>query len=107
MTNRRAKLEALLQAEPHDPFLRYSLAMEMQKEGDFAASLEAFAALQQEAPPYVPAFFMAGQLLVRLDRIPEARAVLRSGIETARLVGDQHAAGEMSELLATLGRSGD
>ena len=50
-----------------------------------------------------PAFFMAGQQLVRLQRIDEARTILRDGIAAARIQGDLHAAGEMTEFLASLG----
>jgi hypothetical protein len=57
--------------------------------------------------PYVPAFFMAAQQLARLDLVAEARAKLRAGIEVARATGDAHAAGEMSEFLATLGALGE
>jgi hypothetical protein len=93
----------MLAEEPGDLFLRYSLAMELDKEGEHAASLERFAELTREGPPYVPAFFMAGQQLARLGRVAEAQAVLRNGIEAARAQGDAHAAGEMSEFLASLG----
>jgi hypothetical protein len=55
----------------------------------------------------VPAFFMAGQQLTRLGRVEEARAALRDGIEAARAAGDAHAAGEMSEFLASLGSAGE
>jgi homoaconitase/3-isopropylmalate dehydratase large subunit len=37
------------------------------------------------------------------QRIDEARATLREGIEEARRQGKAHAAGEMSELLMSLG----
>jgi tetratricopeptide (TPR) repeat protein len=104
--SRRAKIEAMLADDPNDVFLRYSLALELEKEGDHAASLARLAELQTESPPYVPAFFMAAQQLVRLDRVDEARRVLRDGIEQARLQGNAHAAGEMAELLASLGDSG-
>ena len=40
--SRREKIEAMLAHEPEDTFLRYSLAMELQKEGDFDASLARF-----------------------------------------------------------------
>jgi hypothetical protein len=46
---------------------------------------------------------MAAQQLARLERVAEARAVLRTGIEEARRQGNGHAAGEMSEFLAGLG----
>ncbi|MBI2827359.1 MAG: hypothetical protein HYX69_22015 [Planctomycetia bacterium] len=97
----------MLAQEPGDSFLRYSLAMELDKEGEHERSLELLRALGAERPPYVPAFFMSGQQLARLARIAEARAVLRDGIEAARTAGDAHAAGEMSEFLAGLGAAGE
>ncbi len=103
MSSRREKIEAMLEADPQDTFLRYSLAMELDKEGAHEESLARFAQLRADDPPYVPAFFMAAQLLVRLDRIDEARSILRDGIEHARAQNNAHAAGEMSEFLATLG----
>jgi len=101
--SRREKIEVMLAEEPHDTFLRYSLAMELDKEGDHAASLANFTELTRDEPPYVPAFFMAGQQLARIGRMSEARGFLRTGIESARAQGDVHAAGEMSEFLASLG----
>jgi len=95
----------MLADDPGDVFLRYSLAMELDKEGDHEASLARFGELTRDQPPYVPAFFMAGQQLARLGRMDEARRVLRDGIEAARIQGDTHAAGEMGEFLASLGNS--
>jgi len=97
----------MLADEPRDTFLRYSLAMELEKEGDHDASLAKFNELTRDEPPYVPAFFMAAQQLARLDRINEARTYLRNGIEIARTQGNAHAAGEMSEFLASLGSAGE
>lgn len=107
MPTRREKLEALLLQEPADQFLRYGLAVEMDNEGCSQESLALFAGLAQDRPPHVASFFRGAQLLVRLDRIDDARAWLRKGIEAARLQGDAHAAGEMSELLANLGTLGE
>ncbi|MGE0609298.1 MAG: hypothetical protein AB7O62_19560 [Pirellulales bacterium] len=107
MSTRREKIEAMLADEPQDVFLRYTLAMEQEKAGEHEASLAGFRGLMQDATPYVPAFFRAGQQLVGLDRVDEARAALRDGIEAARQQGDSHAAGEMAELLASLGKLGE
>ena len=93
----------MLQEEPTDTFLRYSLAMELDKESDHDRSISLLEGLTRDDPPYVSAFFMAGQQLTRLGRINDARSYLRDGIEAARGQGDSHAAGEMSEFLATLG----
>jgi hypothetical protein len=77
--------------------------MELEKVGEHDESLSRLRELAGETPPYVPAFFMAGQQLTRLGRIEEARTVLREGIEAARAQNNDHAAGEMAEFLADLG----
>ncbi len=100
--SRREKIEAMLADDPADVFLRYSLAMELDKEGDHTASLAKFAELARDEPPYVPAFFMAGQQLARLGRNDEARTILRNGIAAAHAISDAHAAREMSEFLTSL-----
>ncbi|MFO0913042.1 MAG: hypothetical protein U0795_08800 [Pirellulales bacterium] len=101
--SRRAKLEAMLAEEPHDKFLRYSLGLELAKEGDHQRALEFLDGLTRDEPPYVPAFFMAAQQLAARQQIDDARTYLRNGIESARQQGDMHAAGEMSEFLMSLG----
>jgi hypothetical protein len=106
MPSRRERIEAMLADEPGDQFLRYSLAMELDKEAQHEQSLVLLRELSADSPAYVPAFFMAGQQLTRLGRIEEARAILRDGIEEARRQGNAHAAGEMSEFLASLGSLG-
>ncbi len=100
---RREKIEAMLADDPGDTFLRYSLAMELDKEGSHDASLAKFAELARDNPPYVPAFFMAGQQLVRLGRSDEARVILRDGIAAANTAGDAHAEREMSEFFVSIG----
>jgi thioredoxin-like negative regulator of GroEL len=105
--SRREKLEAMLADEPGDQFLRYALATELAKDGDHDRCLAMLAELSRDATPYVAAFFQAGQQLARLGRIEESRTVLRDGIEQARASGDAHAAGEMSEFLASLGALGE
>ena len=105
--SRRQRIEAMLADDPSDRFLRYSLAMELAKEGDHEQSLAGLDALRSDDPPYVPAFFMCAQKLAQLGRVGEARHVLRDGIEQARLQQDAHAAGEMSEFLASLGGMGE
>ncbi len=107
MPSRREKIEALLSQEPGDAFLRYGLAIELDNEGRTQESIELFHGLMRDQPPHVAAFFRGAQLLVRLDRLADARAWLRDGIEEARRQGDAHAAGEMSELLTSLGNLGE
>jgi len=105
--SRREKIEALLKDEPDDVFLRYSLALELEAEGRWEEAIEILEALARGTPPYVPAFHMAGRHLVARGKIDDARRALREGIEAARAQGQSHAAGEMSELLMSLGELGE
>ena len=102
--SRREQLEAMLVEDPTDQFLRYALALELETAGENERSLELLSGLQRET--YIPAFFMAGQQLTSLDRIDEARSILREGIAAADRVGDAHAAREMREYLTSLGQLG-
>jgi hypothetical protein len=81
--------------------------LELEKEREHDQSLQWLGGLTRDTPPYVPAFFMAAQQLTKTGRVPEARAMLRDGIEQARQQGNAHAAGEMAEFLASLGSAGE
>lgn len=108
MTNsRKQQILSLLESDPSDTFLRYGLAMELRKEESFAEARTEFEKLMHGNPPYVAAWFMCGQMLAEMGEIEDSRAVLRDGIEIARQQGDGHAAGEMGELLASLGSLGE
>lgn len=107
MSARREKILALLADDPDDTFLRYSLAMDHRGDGENDRAIELFDGLIADATPHVPAFFMKGQILASDGKHDAARSVLRDGIDAARAQGDAHAAGEMSELLASLGRFGE
>jgi predicted Zn-dependent protease len=106
-TPRMAQIEALLADDPTDAFLRYGLAMEYTSTGDDATAVRHLRELiaLDPANPYIPAFLMAGQALVRLGKEGEAAAMLRDGIAAATRVGTPdalHARGEMDGLLATV-----
>lgn len=103
--SRLEKILSMLETDPRDAFLRYTLAMEYRKLQDNEKSLALLTELaNHETPKYVAAFFMAAQQLVELERVEDARTYLREGIEEARLQNNHHAAAEMSELLAEIGK---
>ena len=100
--SRREQLESMLADDPSDTFLRYALAMELKNEEAFPEAAELFNGLMQDGTPYVPAFFMYGQQLVQEGEIEQAQTILKQGIEQAHQQNDLHAAGEMSEFLASI-----
>jgi predicted Zn-dependent protease len=106
-TRRMEQIEALLADDPTDAFLRYGLAMEHASQGDDAAAVQHLRELiaLDPAKPYIPAFLMAGQALIRLGKETEAAELLKQGIAVATRAGTpeaMHARGEMEGLLATV-----
>ncbi len=101
--SRRQRLEEMLTEDPNDPFLRYGLAMDYAGAGEDEAAAKCFAELIQASPDYVPAYLQAGQVLSRLGREEEARAVCQAGVAAAQKQGDGHAAGELQGLLDMMG----
>lgn len=103
-TPRMEQLEAMLAEEPTDKFLKYGLAMEHAGQEDDESAVAVLREIMGDASgdPYVPAYLMAGQALIRLGRESEAAAVLKDGIAAARQTGNDHALGEMQGFLATI-----
>src|SRR5205823_14511599 len=101
MSNRRQMLEEMLAETPDDPELHYALAMEDISAGDHETAIRRFRELIARHPdrPHVPAFLMAAQSLLKLNRTADAAAILREGVEAARKQNNQHAQGEMQGLL--------
>jgi Tfp pilus assembly protein PilF len=91
-----------LREDPSDPFLRYGLAMEDVSAGDDAGAVRHFHDLIAADPTYVPAYMQAGQALLRLDRVSEARQMWQKGVAVARQHGDMHAAEEMAGMASNL-----
>ena len=96
-------LTEILAENPGDAFARYGLAMEYSKAGDVDRALAEFKTLLEKNPDYTPGYFMAAQTLAGADRIEEAKRMLVDGISSARRTGNQHAQGEMTAMLESLG----
>ena len=107
-TSRRLQqIVAMLADEPNDPFLRYGLAMEHSSLGDDTSAVQVLQDLIRlnDQSPYIPAYLMCGQALVRLQREDEAIHLLKEGTTAARRAGTPeslHALGELQGLLATI-----
>ncbi|MFM9963481.1 MAG: tetratricopeptide repeat protein [Planctomycetaceae bacterium] len=100
--SRRAQLEQFLTSQPHDPFLRYGLAMCCASDGDTDAAQVHFQILLKEHPNYVAGYFQFAQMLARLDECEQAKPLLKTGIAVALRTGDSHAAAEMTAFYETL-----
>jgi TolA-binding protein len=100
--SRKEQIEEMLGDDPNDPELLYMLAMEHVSAGNDADAVGCFKELMDRFPTYPPGFHQGARALVRLNRNDEAKAVLQKGIPAALAQNNQHAAGEMQEVLAGL-----
>ncbi len=95
-------LRSMAAARPDDPFPQYGVAMELRKRGEVAEATEAFRALVERHPDYVPAYLMFGTMLAEDSQSEVAIEVLDRGIGVARAAGDEHALSELQAARAEL-----
>lgn len=96
------QIQALLEKEPNDVFLNFSLGMELKSAGRPAEALAAFDRVLEIDGAYHAAYFRKAAIHQELDDIASARAALEAGAEVAGRSGDAHAQAEMLEMLASL-----
>ncbi len=97
---RRLKLEAALEEDPGDSFLRYGLAVQCLREGDVEEGRNRLRALIADEPgESIAAYQQLGQSYLETQEYEQAQTALVEGIARARAKGDSHAAAEMDGLL--------
>ncbi|HML16118.1 MAG TPA: tetratricopeptide repeat protein [Bryobacteraceae bacterium] len=102
MDSRRIEaLEQLLAQNPASTFIRYGLAMELVKAGEFERAVSEFETLLAADPAYSAGYFHAGQTLEKLGRPDQARDFYRRGIGASE---DPHARSELQAALDILGK---
>ena len=92
----------MVSQNPGNSFARFGLAMEYRNAGQPDAAIHEFEALLAADPEYAAAYLHAGQTLERAERLDEARAIYRKGIEVTARKGDAHARGELEAALDLL-----
>jgi thioredoxin-like negative regulator of GroEL len=101
-TERIARLEAMLENDPHDPFTAYALALEWNSAGETTRAISMLEHLRKRHPDYVPAYHQLGVLLAKTGDTDRARSTFLDGIEASKRTGDHHAGKEMQEALEEL-----
>jgi tetratricopeptide (TPR) repeat protein len=100
MNARIDRLNELLKQSPNDAFIRFALAKEMEKSGQYEEAVERLAALLDDNPEYVGAYYHLGGLLLHLDKRNEAVRIYEKGISEAAAQNDTHALAELRQALA-------
>jgi hypothetical protein len=95
-------LLAFIAQKPSDPFPRYALALEYKNSGRLEDARVVFDELMSLCPDYTATYLHAGDLLSKMGRKDDARAVFETGISVSTKRGDAHARGELEGALAGL-----
>jgi Tfp pilus assembly protein PilF len=101
-THRLEVLRNMVEQNPRDSFARYGLAMEYVKSGDLEKAITEFHALLEHNPDYAAGYFHGGQVLEKLGRVEDARAMYQQGIQVTSRIGDPHTRGELQAALDLL-----
>lgn len=101
-TPRLAQLLKLHANEPGDPFCMYGIAQEHARAGRHEEALSWYDQTIAADPGYCYAYYHKARSLEDLERIDDACAVLRTGLEAAKRVSDSHALSEIRGYLDQL-----
>lgn len=91
-----------------EPFIRYAIATEYRKMGQYEEALKYYRGLVERDPDYVGTYYHYGQLLEERGNPQEAIAVYEKGMQVARQQNNMHAYGELKGIYrAALGEPED
>ena len=102
------RFRKLVALDEDDPLSRFALAQALFQEGSDEALKEAAEHLifaNAKAPDHLATYHVLGQVLIKLGRTGEARAVLSNGCEKTKAVGEgmgRDLRPAMADLLGTL-----
>ena len=104
---KKEQIQALLQVNPKDNFLRFALAKEYEKEGQDEQARQAYEGLIHDAPTYVGTYYHLGKTLERLGDARKAFATYSSGMRMAKQLSETHAYNELAGARLELGDEED
>jgi predicted Zn-dependent protease len=101
-TSRAEMFRRLLEKDPENPMILFSLGSELFKEGRYPEAREHLARAVQNKPDYSVAYRTLGRAHYELDENAEARRVFAKGREVAKANGDLQTVREIDVFLRRL-----
>ena len=106
MGSRVEAIKAMLQKEPGDVFLHYSLGMEYASAGQFDEAVAELNTCIDLDENYLSAYVEAGKCLRSAGERAAAREMFLRGLELASVQGEQHVHDFLQQQLSGLGDAG-
>jgi predicted Zn-dependent protease len=85
--------------DPHDPFLKYAVALEYIALNEPTVAVEQLYQLMHDHPDYLPTYYQLGKLLEIDNAIDNAVKIYKLGKALAHRNGDKKTWGEINEAL--------
>ena len=104
MSERIEAIKAMLQDNPGDVFLLYSLGMEEASRGRLDLASDALGECIGADADYLPAWIERAKVLRAAGELDEARGVFEGALELAGRQGDSHATDAIRGQLEALGQ---
>jgi Tfp pilus assembly protein PilF len=95
-------LLSMLQTEPTDVFLNYSLAIEYLSETNFGLAEGQFLKVLNFQPDYIPVFYQLGKLYEQQNKSEKALEFYKRGLEFAKAQKNNKAVNEFGEAIFML-----
>ncbi len=92
---RISRIQAFLEQNPGDNFLRHALALEYIKLGRDAEARSLFEAILTQSPDYIGSYYHLAKLLEKMQETATAITWYEKGMQAAKQAGDQHAYNEL------------
>ena len=105
-TSRANMFRKLLDRDPNNPMILYSLGNELFKEEKYAEARECLSRAIRNKPDYSVAYRTLGRALYELGEDAEARRVFAEGREVARRNGDLQTVKEIGVFVRRLEKRG-
>ncbi len=99
---RLAQLKTMLELEPNDLFLNYSLGLENLAQSNINEAEFQFKKALDLNPDYIPAYYQLGKLFELKKNRKQAILFFKNGLEKARLAKDFKAINEFGEAIFLL-----
>lgn len=101
-SSRAEMFRKLLEKQPDNPMIRYSLGLELFKEGGYYEAAEHLRIAIEQKSDYSVAYRTLGRALFELEENTEARRVFKQGREIAQKNGDLQTVKEIDVFLRRL-----
>ncbi len=100
--DRLSQLRTMLTVEPEDTFLRYAIALELERAGDALQAITILEKMLNDDPSHIPIYYQLARMLSEAGRGSEAMEICETGMQQCESSGDHRTRSELNAMLENL-----